>query len=183
MAVTCEKCGKNIRENAKVCMWCGERTSSAEIPIQCSKCGQMMPPRFDACQYCGEVLWRVSAEAIKVILMPLIPPFEGKGEEGIIARNHLAKSRELIQAGKYQEALPLIEKALLHSPENMSALVAKTMVYFLLDYYQDGTACLNRLIELEPGNAAWPQARVQLYKLMVDAKNAILPEGQKLSQA
>jgi tetratricopeptide (TPR) repeat protein len=88
-------------------------------------------------------------------LYPLVAFFLLLLPSAALAADHpadqLAEARERVDAGRPQEALPLLDRLIKRAPKSAEALLLRSTVQFLLGDEDKGRRDLDRALELDPG--------------------------------
>jgi len=80
--VHCLKCGKNNKDRAKHCIWCG--ASLTRERVRCQRCGTSNPADARFCEDCGKSLAAIRRDAplqTKKVELPKAPKIEEDDDE------------------------------------------------------------------------------------------------------
>jgi tetratricopeptide (TPR) repeat protein len=119
--------------------------------------------------------------SLLALLLLAVPAAAQTDSKAATARS-LAQAQELVDAGRPQEALPLLDTLVRKEPENARALLLRSTARFLSDDIPGGTADLDRSLELDPGQRqAWlNKAALAIADKRYDAAFAALSEAERL---
>lgn len=125
------------------------------------------------------------ALALALVLLGFVPGPAAAQAGSKTARNPaqtLAQAQELLDGGRPQAALPLLDELLKKEPGNARALLLRSTARFLSDDIAGGTADLDRSLQLDPRQRqAWlNRAALAIADKKYDAAFTALSEAEKL---
>ncbi len=162
--VDCPGCKRKLPAGTQKCQYCGAQVVAVKPPdlIPCPKCGKKMGPHLSACVMCGAALPRRQPQAAQPAQaaqpeqaarppQPVAPASQSP-QAALMAeiQGMLQDANKLMHAGKFSDALPLLEHVLILNPALANIWHVKATCLLNLARYAEAESDYRHALKLNP---------------------------------